>query len=112
MASGLADHLAAADRASSPLVGVKSGKLVARRPSTGAVLDDPRRAVAPVAILEEPLVELAGVLSGEGGVEVDRPGALERGQPLAAEREELGLHLGTGSLRVHQLHHRLDLLAQ
>src|SRR2546430_14341100 len=47
--------------------------------------------VAPVAVAEQTLVQLAGLLAGQLTVEVDRLGALVVGEVLAAVREQLPL---------------------
>ena len=54
------------------------------------VLHDAAAGLTPVAVPEGLFVELAGREAGELAGEVDRPGAFEVGEVLAAERDQLG----------------------
>src|SRR4051812_12678017 len=60
--------------------------------------------VGPVAVFEEALVELAGGVAGEFGLEVDRTRALEPGEVLLAVGDQLPFQLGPGVGHVHRLH--------
>src|ERR1044071_1497799 len=55
---------------------------------TGSKLGQPVGAVAPVAVAQHPLVQLAGREPGKFRVEVDRTGALVMGQPLPGEGDQ------------------------
>src|SRR5690348_7165722 len=63
------------------------------RSAARSLLDDPTRLVSPVAIAEQPFVQLAGLLARQLGIEVDGLGALVLGEMIAAVREELALEL-------------------
>ena len=68
--------------------------------------------MAPVGVPEGFFVELAGGEPGELGGEVDRPGAFEVGEVLAAERDQLGGDLRSGVGAGHELDDGLDFLAE
>src|SRR4051794_22192705 len=71
--------------------------------------NDARRLVAPVPVAQQALVELAGRLAGQLGVEVDRTRALVMGEVLPAVREELAFEVGPGVGHVARLHDGVDL---
>src|SRR6185312_9790150 len=54
----------------------------------------------------------AGLRPGEFGHEVDGPRALEVGDPVPAEADQLLGEVRSRGGRVGELHHRLDLLAE
>ena len=66
------------------------------RVAAGFGLDDARFSRAPVLIPQQPLVELAGLAPGQLGLEVDRAGALDAREVLAAPVDEFSLELGAG----------------
>src|SRR5215213_2470092 len=73
---------------------------------------DAGRGVAPVAVAQQALVELAGRQPRELVDEVNGARALEGGQVGAAEREELLLELRSGGDSLHHLDDGLDLFAE
>src|SRR4051812_30193367 len=72
---------------------------------------DARRRVAPVAVTDEALVELAGRWARELTIGVDRPRAFVVREVLAAEREQLAFEIWPRRVEVGRLHDCVHLLA-
>src|SRR5580698_1456262 len=74
--------------------------------------DDAGVALAPIAVADEALVELAGGMARQLALEIDRARAFDRRQALAAIGDELGGELWPDLRPVGGLHHRLHLFAE
>src|SRR5712672_3543709 len=81
-------------------------------PGVGQASHDAAAGLAPVGIPEGLFVELAGREPGELAGEVDRPGAFEMGEVLAAERDQLGGGVRSRVEAGHELDDGLDFLAE
>src|SRR6185437_11004557 len=98
--------------------GVKSSRRRSRpsgwKASSGLVSssDNARLAFSPVAVPDQPLVELAGRMARQLRVEIDRPRTFDRGKARAAIGDQFLGELRRRVLPVQRLHHRLHFLAE